>query len=274
MAVTIVYAPPRYGKTCYMTYMAREVAFDHERTRAMQKELFEKQANGFEAIKTIPKHCVSANYDMNLRKFGYSPRSNRRINPFRLGFENKAVRTHFNFPHEAIFITEAQKYLNSRMSKAYPDWQSRWYEQEGHDDIDVWLDTQRPMLIDVNIRELASFIEIIHLDVQKDGFGNPKSFTWQIRKIPHSSAFDCYMASGKKDKECFEEEEVRADCDIFSMYDSQNCKPKFYEGHLEEDFDYVEAQPTKQTLAGYIKYLEENDDELPKGFYIGGKQAA
>ncbi len=233
----------------------------------MQNVIFEKQVNGFESIKTIPKHCVSANFDMQLSKFGYTPRFNRRINPFRLGFDNNFVRTHFNIPYEAIFITEAQKYLNSRMSKAYPDWQSRWYEQHGHDNLDIFLDTQRPMLIDVNIRELAEFIEILRMDVKKDIYGKPKFFTWQIRRIPHSSAFDCYMSSGKKDKDCFVEDEVRAEGNFWSMYDSQNCKPKFYAGHLNEDFDYNEAEPTEQTLQGYIKYLEENDDELPKGFY-------
>lgn len=144
-----------------MTHLGREVAFDRQRTRAMQLELLDKQRNGFENIKTIPNHCLSANYDIVARKFGYSPRLSRRINPYRLGFSNSYVKTHFNFPYECILIQEGQKYLNSRMSMYFPEWQSRWYEQHGHDNIDIFIDTQRPMLIDVNIRELASFIEVV-----------------------------------------------------------------------------------------------------------------
>ena len=133
--ILIIYAPPRYGKTILMTHFANIVAFDRPRTRAMESEIHLKQASGFENLKTIPKHCVSANYDMVLRKFGYSPRYNRRINPYKLGFKNPFVETHFNIPHELICIDEAQKYFNSRMALYYPDWQSRYFEQHGHDGI-------------------------------------------------------------------------------------------------------------------------------------------
>ena len=265
--ITIVFAPPRTGKTCFLTHMARETAFDRQRTRAMQNEILLKQASGFEGLQTIPPHCVSANYGMTLRKYRYSPRYNRRINPFRLGFANAFVDTHFNVPYEAIFITEAQKYLNSRMSAWFPDWQSRWYEQHGHNNLDIWLDTQRPMLIDVNIRELSQFVEIVKPDIKYDKFGKACRLTWLIRHIANSSLFDKYMSSGKTDKSCYTESTVVADYNVFDCYDSQSCKPKFYDGHLNDDFDYAADEPTEQTIDGYIKYLEENDDELPTGFY-------
>ena len=152
--ITIIFAPPRTGKTVLMTHLANEFAFNRERNRQMRREIRLKQATGFDLIKTVPVHCVSSNYDMTFHKYRYSVRHNRRINPYRLGFANPFVDTHFNLPYEVICITEAQKYLNSRMSMYFPDWQSRWYEQHGHNNLDIYLDTQRPMLIDVNIREL------------------------------------------------------------------------------------------------------------------------
>jgi len=264
--ITIIFAPPRTGKTCFMTHQLNELAFKRERTKLMQKEIIRKNNNGFNL--SIPKHCVSANYDITFKKFGYSPRHSRRINPFRLGFANNFVKTHFNIPYEAIGITEAQKYLNSRMSMYFPEWQSRWYEQHGHDNLDIFLDTQRPMLIDVNIRELAQFIEIIKLKISYDKFGKVCRLKWTIRKIENSSLFDKYMASGKKDKSCYTQETVIANYNVFASYDSQSCKPKFYEGHFEEDFDIFESEPTEDSLEGYIKFLEDNDDELPEGFYI------
>ena len=256
-----------------MTYCAREKMFDRQRNRAMQCEIIQKRNNGFKNLKTIPIHCVSANYDITGRKFRCSPRFSRRINPYKLGFKNKFVKTHFNLPFECICITEAQKYLNSRMSMYFPEWQSRWYEQHGHDDIDIFLDTQRPMLIDVNIRELAQFIEIVKLTIHKDKFGKIQGLTWKIRRIENSSLFDRYMASGKKDESCYIEDEIAADYNVFDCYDSQSCKPKFYDGHLDEDFDYNQAEPTEQTMEGYIKYLKENDDELPEEYYQRRKVA-
>ena len=263
--ITIIFAPPRTGKTCFMTHLLNTYAFDKERNKCMRQEIKQKNANGFNL--TLPKHPVSSNYDITFHKFGYSQRHNRRINPFRLGFKNEFVETHFNIPYEVIGITEAQKYLNSRMSMYFPEWQSRWYEQHGHNNLDILLDTQRPMLIDVNIRELAQFVEIVKLKLYYDDYGKVKKLKWTIRKIENSSLFDKYMASGKKDETCYKQETVIANYNVFACYDSQCCKPKFYDGHLGEDFDIFESEPTEETFEGYIKYLESVDDELPKGYY-------
>ena len=255
-----------------MTHLLNTYAFDRQRTRKMEQEILSKNANGFNL--TIPKHCVSSNYAITFHKFGYRQRQSRIINPFRLGFDNTFVKTHFNIPYEVIGITEAQKYLNSRMSKYFPEWQSRWYEQHGHNNLDIFLDTQRPMLIDVNIRELASFIEIIQLKLRYDKYNRVKCLKWRIRKIENSQLFDKYMASGKKDRSCYTEETVIANYNVFSLYDSQSCKPKFYAGHFDQDFDYTESKTTENTLQGYLEYLKDNDDELPQNYYIGRKSNA
>lgn len=265
--ITIIFAPPRTGKTVLMTHLANTAAFNKERNSLMRREILRKRANGFSHLRTIPIHCVSANYDMSFHKYRYSVRYNRRINPYRLGFANPFVETHFNLPYEVICITEAQKYLNSRMSMYFPDWQSRWYEQHGHNNLDIYLDTQRPMLIDVNIRELSQFIEVIKLDVEYDCYGQPNKLVWLVRRVDNSSLYDKYMTSGKQDTSCYTEDVIVADYNVFACYDSQSCKPKFYEGHFNEDFDYNPATPLPQTFEGYIQYLQQNDDELPDNFY-------
>lgn len=267
--ITIIFAPPGYGKTSLMTYFLNETAYNRKRNRCMAKEIANKNANGFNL--GLPQHCVSANYDLTFKKFRYSPRFNRKINPYRLGFANEFVKTHFNLPFECIGITEAQKYLNSRMSMYFPTWQSRWYEQHRHNDLDIYLDTQRPMLIDVNIRELATFIEIVAMHISYGKFGKVEKIVWKIRRIENSSLFDRYMASGKQDKSCYTEDKIIANYNVFECYDSQSCKPKFYDGHFEEDFDYSVSKPKEDTMDGYIKYLLENDDELPENFYTRRK---
>lgn len=271
--ITIVFGPPRFGKTCFMTHQANMIMFDRERNRAMQAEIIRKQNSGFTSIKTIPVHCVAANYDITGKRFRYRPRYSRRINPFRLGFKNEFVKTHFDLPFECIFITEAQKYLNSRLSMYFPDWQSRWYEQHGHNDLDIFLDTQRPMLIDVNVRELSQFVEIVKLTRHRDKFGRIQGLTWKIRRIDNSPLFERYMASGKTDKSCYTEEEVHADYNVFECYNSQSCKPKFYDGHFNEDFDYLESEPQEETREAYIAYLQKFDDELPKDYFQKRKVA-
>ena len=263
--ITIIFAPPRTGKTSLMTHLLNESAYDRNRIRAMQSEIARKNDYGFNL--TIPPHPVSANYDITFRKFRYPSKKNRIINPYRLGFANPHVETHFNLPYEVIGITEAQKYLNSRMSKYYPDWQSRWYEQHGHNNLDIFLDTQRPMLIDVNIRELSSFIDVLEMTKEYNERGSLRQITWYIRRIPNSQLFDRYMSSGKRDEDCYVEDVITSNVDVFNCYDSQSCKPKFYAGHFADDFDYDTATPPGETPEDYIKYLQDNDDELPDKFY-------
>lgn len=265
MAITIIFAPPRTGKTSFMSYMLNQYAFDKERNKSMRQEIQQKNQSGFEL--SIPKHCVSANYNLTFSKFGYSKRHNRLINPFRLGFKNDFVKTHFNYPYEVIGITEAQKYLNSRMAMYFPEWQSRWYEQHGHNHLEILLDTQRPNLIDVNIREISQFIEILNLKISYNKFGKISKMKWTIRKIDNSSLFERYMSSGKKDKSCYKQETVVAHFDVFSIYSSECCKPKFYDGHFEEDFDIQESKTTEESFLGFVKFLDEFDDEMPEGFY-------
>ena len=264
MSITIIFAPPRTGKTAFMTYLANEFAFDRQRYKLMRNEILQKNENGFDL--SIPDSVVCSNYDMEFIKFGYSHRRNIRINPFRLGFSNSNVETHFIAPYSVICITEAQKYLNSRMSRFFPDWQSRWYEQHGHNFLDIYLDTQRPMLIDVNIRELSQFIEIVKLDKEYSN-GRIVRLIWTIRKIQSSSEFDRYMASGKKDTSCYIEETVTINYNVFEIYDSRNCKPKFYEGHFGEQFNNQLSDSIEESFEGFKKYLVENDDEMPENFY-------
>lgn len=263
--ITIIFAPPRTGKTCLLTHLLNEACFDRSRTKQMRKEIELKNASGF--CLTAPLHTVSANYDITFKKFGYSPRHNRFINPFRLGYDNEFVKTHFSMPYECIGITEAQKYLNSHWALYFPDWQSRFYEQHGHNNLDIYLDTQRPMLINANVRELAKFIEVLNLDIRYDRNGRICKMIWTVRRIDNSSIFDRYMSTGKSDHSLYSNDVIVANYNVFELYNSQSCKPKFYQGHFDSDFDYIKSEAPEESVDGYIEWLEKYDDELPQGYF-------
>jgi len=263
--ITIIFGVPRAGKTALMTHLLNQALYDRDRYKQMKYAIAHKNANGFNL--SLPRHSVCANYDIVGRKFGYSSRLSRRVNPFRLGYVNDKVKTHFIEPHSVIGITEGQKYFNSRMSMYYPDWQSRWFEQHGHNDYDIFIDVQRPKLIDLNIRELASFIEIISKTNRLDKNGKIVSIKWVVRRFLGSCELEQYLASGKKDSTCYTTEIIVAKYNVHDCYDSQMCKPKFYDGHIGADFDTKEHEPLVEDIGGYIKYLKELDDELPDNFY-------
>jgi len=263
--ITIIFGVPRAGKTALMTHFLTAAMFDRDRYKNMKREIERKQEGGFPV--TNPRHCVVANYDIVGRKFGYSPRLSRRVNPFRLGYANEKVQTHFIEPFTVIGITEGQKYFNSRLSMYYPDWQSRFYEQHGHNNYDIFIDVQRPKLIDLNIRELACFIEIVKKTNITDKGGKITAIKWRVRKFAGAAELEQYFNSGKQDTATYDEEVITANYNVHDCYNSQMCKPKFYEGHLENDFDTTQHEPLVEDIEGYIRYLATADDELPENFY-------
>jgi len=263
--ITIIYGGVGMGKTCFLAHTLNRFAFDKERNTLMRREIESLNSIGFNL--TVPKHCVSANFPLEFRKFGYTRRNSRLINPFHLGFKNEDVKTHFNFPYEVIGITEAQTYFNSRMSLYYPDWQSRFFEEHRHNNLDFYLDCQRSHLIDLNIRELSTFIEIVRLDIKNNEFGSPCKLTWTLRIIENNFLNEKYLNSGKTDKSCYTEQKVVADYNVFSLYDSQLMKPKFYDGRYFKDFDYKQSCITERSLDGFKEFCKSIDGAVPQGFY-------
>ena len=272
--ITIIFAPPGFGKTVFMSYLLTLSCFDSDRFFNMRDEILSKNANGFNL--SIPETFVSANYNLTMQLEGFSPVKNRVINPFKLGFSNPYVATHFNLPYEVIGIDEAQMYLNSRLAFMYPAWQSRWYEQHRHNNLEIYLATQRPGLIDPNIRDLSQFMEICNMDVRHNDFGEVERIVWTVRFISNSRLYDRYVSSGGLDKCCYEERKYVANFDVFSIYNSQSCKPKFYDGYLKyvendicsSDFDLCYSSLPEENAKAYLDYLSNYKDEVPDGFYM------
>ncbi len=235
--ITIIFAPPRAGKTALMVKMLNDAAFNKDRNRAMQQVITDKNDNeGYHL--TVPVHCVSANFEVMFKKQGYRPRQARVIDPDRLGFSNNDnVKPHFILPYETFGIQEAQSYYNSRNFSKFPSWKSNLFEQHGHNHLNFILDTQRPGLIDVNIRDLANFIEIRSLTVKHDKNGYFDRIEWVVREFENSGLVDEYMKSGKRDKHLYTEHRIVSEQNVFIQYNSWSLESKFYIGHEKEDFD-------------------------------------
>ena len=257
--ITVIFGDCGSGKTVLLTHFIRQRAFDYERNCSMRYEIMRRIQGGYDL--QIPQYSVATNYDVVCRKAGYSPRPSIVINPYRLGFYNEDVNTHFLPPYTTIGIQEGQKYFNSRMFKFYPTWQSRFFEAHRHNHFDVFIDVQRPNLIDVNIRELSNFIEIVGFEQTKNGL------RWLVRQIANSFLLDLYNASGRRDKSLYTECVITADYDVFKLYDSRNLKPRFYDGRDGQAFDVPNAQLLCGNKDDFNYYNKLYGEELPDKFY-------
>lgn len=253
--ITIIFGPPRIGKTAFMVHLLRQRVFDRERNRAMQMTLAEKNRNGFNL--TIPEHCVASNFEIKFTKTGYTPRKSRIIDPKKIGFGGPDRETHFLLPYETIGVMEGQEFYNARRFAEFPEWRSNLIEQHGHNRLDFIIDTQRPGLIELNIRELSRFVEIRDMQVNYDEHLWFKNIIWTVREFDNVGLVDEYMKSGKRDTSCFTEFKVIETANVLEMYNSYCCEPKFYAGHLNSDFDLKYENKECNTKTDYEQYLQD-----------------
>lgn len=223
------------GKSVLLTHILHEFAFDKDRNRLMRAAITAE--NAARATKrTIPPHCVSANYDCTFKKFGYRPRKNRWIEPERLGFfdTEKNKQPHFNFPYEVIGVDEAQRWFSGK-GCGVPAYQKRWFELHRHNHLDIYLATQRAINIDKDIRDLSQGIHVIDLKKYYDKYGKIVKLKWIVNVIDEGH-IDDYLNS-TCGSQFFHKETIIAKYDVFSMYDSYCFKSKFEEGHEDADYD-------------------------------------
>lgn len=119
------------------------------------------------------------------------------VNPYYLGLPMSGKDVMYLPPFSKIFITEAQRYFNSRLSSTFPAHVSRYFELQRHWGIDIYLDTQRAGLIDKNIRDLCSnYEEVIGMDNRIDSGGEIESSSFYTQVFDSFDALEAYYATG------------------------------------------------------------------------------
>ena len=80
---------------------------------------------------------------------------------------------------------------------------------------------------------------------------------WTVREFENHRLLEEYMKSGKRDRTCFKQYRIVSDYNVLDCYDSWSLEPKFYAGHIEDDFDLKYEKNYGDTKADYIQYLND-----------------
>ena len=264
--ITIIFGPPGVGKTKLMTKLAVDhmTVFAYEELQQCKRKIAAYNNGGF-CLSIPDKHLVFADYHITARGMGLPPRDSYYVNGFRLGLPNKKHDTLFLPFNANVYLSEAQKYFNSRMSTYFSDFISRFYETHRHYGLNITLDCQRPNLIDLNLRGIAQeFIEVVSTSDKYDRRGSLVKSTWQCRVFA-----DCYLAERyiEGTNVAFEERKYEHHGDIFSCYDS------FYFGsyHLKDrygqDFDLIKNPAFGCDTESVREFNKLYEYEVPPSFY-------
>lgn len=236
--ITIIFGAPGTGKTSLNTHFLQTEYKTHGRAllAQTQKRIAEVNRTRVRPLALPDKPPIFANYKASF-KIGYEKTFEPYyINPFYLGLENGNMPTQYLPPQSRVFISEAQRYYNSRKSSTLPDWVSRLYEMHRHYGMEIFLDVQRANLIDLNIKEICKrFIEVREMRHEQDYAGRILRTRFSVREFDCWRAVEQYMETGAK---TFRSVTHTHEGNIFRCFDSYSYFEEFLpdEG---KDFKYL-----------------------------------
>lgn len=236
--ITIISGKPGVGKTALNTFFC-ERTYQNEREWLLKAscdriEIINEEREKPLSLPAAPP--IFTNFEVSFHigyKKWYSPYY---VNPYYLGLPNDKLVTQNVPPFSRIFISEAQRYYNSRKSQTLPDWVSRWYEMHRHFGLEIYMDVQRVKLIDLNIRELCKrFIEVQRMEHETEGAGLVIKTTWYCREFDNIQDFDEYINGAGNN---YKETQYTYEGNIFSCFNSTSCFEEFLPAK-GGDFDYL-----------------------------------
>ena len=225
--ITIIFGAPGTGKSSKEAHFIKQLY--HEQGHAILAEsrkriedLNERCGYSLSVPERVP---IFSDFPVTI-KAGYEKYyETYRVNGFYLGLPNEQQEVMFVPPGSKIFLSEAQRYYDSRKSKTLPGWVSRFYEMHRHYGLDIWMDVQRPNLIDLNIKELCQhFIEIVKLEHEYDRMGRILKSKWMCREWDSWNRTERYLNTGEQ---TYKETVYVNVGDVFKLYDSHTYFDKF-----------------------------------------------
>lgn len=259
--ITILSGAPGAGKSSLATYFLKQTYFEQGRTllESCASKILELNKNRINALTLPDNPPIFSDYKVKFL-VGYDEFFEPYyINGYYFGLANERMSTQFLPPYSKVFLGEAQRYYNSRQSANFPDFVSRLYEMHRHYHMDIYMDVQRVMLIDPNIRALCRhFIEVQGMHNILNDVGDIIKTVWQCREFPNWTAYESYLNTGA---ETYINTAYTHDGNIFDCFDS---------------FGYFDSfLPKEGRDFNYLKFLSRSElSKLPDSmaqFYKSGE---
>jgi len=191
------------------------------------------------------------------------------LSPFHLGIAEdgeNAYPVQFFPPYSLLVIPEAQRYFDARQSGTFPTRVSGFFEKHRHQHLDILLESQRPDLIDMNIRRLTHlFIEMRGVENKTNFAGRGEATTWHTRRFTGWNAVNDYINGNES---VFTEKPEYHNGNIFGCYNSYACAQEFFPrakgGKGSYDFLQSYSRVMEQGFPnGYEEYYKLTE---PKGY--------
>lgn len=264
--ITVIYGDPGVGKDSLMTAMIHDLYFNQYVDIFTQTNdlIYKANLSRLKPLSYPDRLPIYTDFDVKLHvgyeKY-YQPYF---INGFYFGLKNDNIPVINVVPGAYLFLSEVQRYYDSRKNATLPDFVSRSYEMHRHPHFNIFLNLQRLGLLDLNIKDIAGrFILLEKLTHKYNDVGEIVYSHWSGKEFKTHEDCTAYIEQGRK---TFEPFSYDFNGNVFDLYDSYSNADKFLPEDFE-DFIFLEHGAKFDKNHPYARYYNFN---MPEG-YRGNK---
>ncbi len=217
------------GKSAFLMRIISEIYFDRgqellENSRCIIKEVNKTRKTKLKLPDKVPIYC---NFKCRIPNPDGSIYKPHYITGSEIGIGKKYKKF---YPGAVIVIDEAQNEFNSKAD--LPRAVSAFFEKSRHADFEIWVASQRPILINKDIRDLSRhFIQIYeNLEMTETHFGIICGLKWHCREFDSRADVDEYVELSKKGKGetvSYSETTYAGGGEILDYYDSKTYRQDY-----------------------------------------------
>lgn len=196
--ITIICGLPGVGKTSLSCAIAcNTMIYDRQRYINCCESIAELNADGYNIVPPQRQHAVACNFGAYAFNKDCTGKLAYFFDPYKFVLPNKDISYDVVYPYFEYHITEGQAVYDSRKSKSFNAACSRLYENHRHNNLDIYIDCQRFMLIDSNIRDIAQFIYVLDMEQKHNISGEIVKTIWHGYLFKSPSDLQNYLNCGK-----------------------------------------------------------------------------
>lgn len=167
-------------------------------------------------------------------------------------------------PHGKYFFDEAQDLFDSH-NASLPTFVTKTFELSRQIEIFTAIISQRPMRIHKDIRDLATFVEVVDMKNKYGKYGNLKYSEWTCYIIKDNAVLEKYLTT--KDKDLIDiKVKFRFRGNIFKCYDSNYFLPMFFKGFENTQFIFDKGKRTEFSQEGFKNYYKNRLIDIPETY--------
>lgn len=177
------------------------------------------------------------------------------------GLPNQIHKTGLLLPYGKYFFDEIQDLFDSH-GAALATFISKSFELSRQVGLFICLCLQRPMRLAKDIRELATFVEVVDMKNAYNKYGRLIATTWTCYIIYDNARLEQYLTS--KDESLVDKKvKITYIGNIFSCYDTNYFLPMYYRGFENTQVVYEKTKRVYFTEEDFKEYFKQRVIDIP-----------